>query len=114
MVMLLNVATPAAAVCVSVPPSAPLPGFVEMDRVTLVELLLVTTLLSASSMLTWMLGAMDEFSGAFIGSVVKASCVAVPAPMLKELLAALVSPPPAAVSVYPVPALLMLHPAKEA
>src|SRR5207253_5405158 len=111
----LKLATPLDTVTGPVPPallqlSTPLPGLVLMVRVTVVALSPVSTLELVSSTATeaeklpvpvaWMLA----FEA---GWLVKASCVAVPAVMLKAVLVAPVSPLLDAARVYPVPDLLM-------
>jgi hypothetical protein len=93
-----NVATPATAVCVNVPDRVPLPGFVPIARVTALTAD-VTTLPSASSMLTCTFGVMVAAAPVFVGWTVNASCVAVPGVTLKRLLFAPVSPVALAASV---------------
>jgi hypothetical protein len=93
-----NVATPATAVCVAVPDSVPLPGFVPIARITALTAD-VTTLPSASSMLTCTFGVIDAAAAVFVGCTVNANCVAVPGVILKPLLVAAVSAPEVAFNV---------------
>src|SRR3954466_13505654 len=101
-----NVATPAAADTVVVPDSVPPPGLVPIATVMLaVEL--VTVLPNASCTATCTAGAMATPAVALVGWTMKASLEAAAGLMLNADDVAPVSPPEVAVSVYPVPDLLM-------
>src|SRR6058998_2503948 len=99
MLKLENVATPLTAATLIVPDSVALPGFAPSATVT-VPVKSVATLPWASRAAP---------AAPFGGCTVNASCVAAAADTVKGLLVALVGPEAAAVSVYPVPALLMLR-----
>jgi hypothetical protein len=109
----LNVATPLDALSVLVPLNVPLPGFVPIVNTMEAELP-VTVLPPASCTVTTGCVANAMPPVELLGLVVKAIFVAAPTVMLKVLLVALVTPPLDAVSVYPLPALSILHPANVA
>src|ERR1700719_3969740 len=104
-----NVATPATAFACAVPLNVPLDGFVPMAIVIwlVAAAPVVTTLPRASSTLTATAAVIEAPAATLLGCTVNASFVAAPT-TLNALLVALVSPVALAVSVYPVPALLML------
>src|SRR6266550_1723665 len=103
-----NVATPFTAATAAVPDSVPLPALVPIATVT-PPVKAVTTLPSPSSALTATAGAIAAPAVALLGWTVNASCVAVPGVMLKAALVTPVTPVAFAVSVYPLPVLLMLR-----
>src|SRR5512140_3044448 len=101
-----NVATPADADTVVVPDSVPPPGLVSMPTVMLaVEL--VTVFPKVSCTVTCTAGAMATPAVAFAGWAVKASLLAAAGVMVKAAEAAPVRGSEVALSVYPVPVLLM-------
>src|SRR5204863_1376338 len=97
-----NVATPAAAAAVAVPESVPPPGLAPMATVTL-PANPVAVLPCASRAVTCTAGAIVAPAVVVPGCTVNASWLATPGVMLKPALLAVVTPGPAAVSVYPVP-----------
>src|ERR1700751_4015160 len=88
---LLNVATPFTAFTFVVPLNVPPAGFVPIAIAT-AAVLVVTTLLFASSTCTVTAGVMAEQAAVFEGCVPNTSCVAVPGVMLKVLLVPAVNP----------------------
>src|SRR5436309_15656970 len=108
MLKLENVATPLTAATLIVPDSVALPGLTPNATVT-VPVKSVATLPWASRAVTCTAGVSAAPAAPFGGCTVNASCVAAAADTVKGLLVALVGPEAAAVSVYPVPALLMLR-----
>src|SRR5947199_3787616 len=108
MLKLENVATPLTAARLIVPDSVALPGLMPSATVT-VPVKSVATLPSASRAVTCAAGVSAAPSAPVVGCTVNASCVAAAADTVKGLLVAPVGPEAEAVSVYPVPALLMLR-----
>src|SRR5205809_516416 len=107
MLRLENVANPATAATAVVPDRVPLPGFASSATVT-VPVNPVAVFPWASRAVTCTAGVSAAPAAPFVGCTVNASCVAAAADTVKGLLVALVGPEADAVSVYPVPALLML------
>src|SRR5437762_3560969 len=105
-----NVATPETAAAVVVPDSVPPPALEPSVTLTL-PAKPVATLPSASCAVTCTAGVIAAPAVALVGCTLKTSTLGAPAVTLN---AALVAPPPTpeapAVSVYPVPVLLMLNP----
>src|SRR5712692_12090352 len=97
-----KVATPA------VPDSVPLLGFVPIATVT-VPVNPVAMLPWASWAVTWTAGVMAAPAVVAVGWTEKTSWVAVPTVMSKPVLVALAGPVAEAISVYPLPVLLMLR-----
>src|SRR5947199_133017 len=108
MLRLANVAPPLTAVRLVVPESVAPPGLTPSATVT-VPVKSVATLPWASRAVTCTAGVSAAPAAPFVGCTVNASCVAAAADTVKGLLVALVGPEADAVSVYPVPALLMLR-----
>src|SRR5438552_3782434 len=110
MLRLANVATPETAAAVAVPESVPPPALGPSVTLTL-PAKPMATLPSASWAVTCTAGVIAAPAVALVGCTLKASTLGAPAVTLN---AALVAPPPTpeapAVSVYPVPVLLMLNP----
>ena len=93
-----NVATPATAFTVAVPPSVPPPGFVPMAMVTgLVAV--VTTFPCESSMVTWTAGEIEAPAATLLGWTVIMSFAAPPAFTVNALLVAAVKAPEVAFNV---------------
>src|SRR5439155_1148150 len=111
MLKLENVATPLTAATLVGPDSVALPGLTPSATVT-VPVKSVATLPWASRAVTCTAGVSAAPAAPFVGCTVNASCVAAAADTVKGLLVALVGPAAEAVSVYRVPALLMLRFAK--
>src|SRR5690348_16983915 len=108
MLSVLNVATPATAVTVVVPASAPPDGFVPIATVTL-PVNAVTRLPSPSSALTCTAGVIVAPAPFVVGCTVNTSWLAVVGGViLNAALVAPLKPVAAAVSVYPVPTLSTL------
>src|SRR5689334_7029284 len=103
---LLNVATPATAFGEAVPDNVPPPGFVPIATVT-ADVSPVTRLPKASSTRTVTAGAIAAPAVASLGCTPHARLAAAVAVMLNALLVVPVSAPSAALSVYPVPVLLI-------
>ena len=103
-----NVATPLAAATVVVPESVPLPGFAPSATVT-VPVNPVAVFPCASCAVTWTAGVIAAPAVVLLGCTLNTSWLAVPAVMLKPPLVADVTPVAAALSVKPVPTLLMLR-----
>src|SRR5438270_291062 len=95
-----KVVTPATAVTVVVPESAPFPGFAPNA---------VAEFPSASCAVTCTAGVIAAPAMVVVGGTVNASCVAAPGVTLKAALV-WVSPAAPAVKVYALPTLLMLNP----
>src|SRR5438034_1245776 len=108
MLRLENVANPATAATAVVPDRVPLAGFASSATVT-VPVNPVAVFPWASRAVTCTAGVSAAPAAPFVGCTVNASCVAAAADTVKGLLVALVGPEADAVSVYPVPALLMLR-----
>src|SRR5437773_918182 len=108
MLRLENVANPATAATAVVPDRVPLPGFASSATVT-VPVNPVAVFPWASRAVTCTAGVMAAPAAALLGSTVNSSSVAAPGVGGNSTLVALLSPVAAAVSVYPVPALLMLR-----
>src|SRR2546427_5881699 len=110
MLRFANVATPATAAAVAVPESVPPPALGPSVTFTL-PAKPVATLPSASWAVTCTAGVIAAPAVALVGCTLKTSTLGAPAVTLN---AALVAAPPTpeapAVSVYPVPVLLMLNP----
>src|SRR5881628_3815682 len=106
MLRLENVATPLAAASVVVPDSVPLLGFVPIATVT-PAVKVGSVLSNASCAVTWTPGVIAAPAVVVLGCTVNISCVAAPGVMLNGVLVAPPSPVALAVSVYPVPVLLM-------
>jgi hypothetical protein len=103
---LLNVATPATAAVVAVPESVPTPGFVPIATVT-EAVLDVTVFPFASWIFTVTAGEIDAPAATLDGCVPKATFEAAPGVTLNAVDVAPVSPVLDAVSVYPLPVLLI-------
>src|SRR6266566_4016808 len=108
-----NDATPATAATVVVPASVPLPGFVATATVTF-PVNSVAVLPCASSAVTCTAGVIAVPATVPVGWTVNASWLATLGVMLNAALVAPLIPVAAAVTVYPVPVLLMLSPANVA
>src|SRR5712692_4125476 len=108
-----NVATPATAVTVTVPESAPPAGFVAIAIVTF-PVKDGIALPRASCAETRMAGAIGVPAVALEGCTVNARAVAVPALMSNGVLVSPVKAPDDAESVYPTPPLSMLRPERVA
>src|SRR5207253_1847070 len=108
---LANVATPAHAAAGAVPPREPLPGSVPIATVPF-PVIPVAVLLLASTAFPCTTLFRSAPADVVLGCTEKTSCVAVPAVILNAVLVAL--PAPVAVSVYPVPTLLIDSPANVA
>src|SRR5437867_447949 len=108
MLRLENVANPATAATAVVPDRVPLPGFASSATVT-VPGNPVAAFPWASRAVTCTAGVSAAPAAPVVGCTVKPSCVAAAAVTVKGLLVAPVGPEAEAVSVYPVPALLMLR-----
>lgn len=105
--------TPEEALTVVVPESVPPPGFVPIaTAIDAVDV--VTVLPRASVTATVTAGEIDVPAVAVVGCWTNASFDAAPAEMLNVELVALVSAPDEALSVYPVPDLLIERPEKVA
>src|SRR6185436_9554101 len=108
-----NDATPAVAATALVPASVPPPGFVPIATV-MVPVKPVAVLPWLSRAVTWTAGAIATPAVALGGCWVNTSTYAVPGAMVNAALVAPVGPVALAVSVYPVPAALMLRLLKDA
>src|SRR3954453_14762621 len=106
-----NVATPFTAATVLVPDNVPPPGFVPIPNVTDDESV-VTVLPAASCTVTFGCCANATPPVEVPGCVENTSFDATPTAMSNGALVAVVRPPLVAVSVYPVPPLSILQPAK--
>src|SRR5206468_620885 len=102
-----NVATPATAATVVVPERVPLPGFAPSATVTLL-VQPVAVFPCPSSALTCTAGVIPAPATVLLGWTLKLSCVAAPAVMLNGVEVVPLRLPLLAVSVSPVPPLLLL------
>ena len=116
MLRFANVATPETAAAVAVPESVPPPALGPSVTFTL-PAKPVATLPSASWAVTCTAGVIAAPAVALVGCTLKTSALGAPAVTLNAALVAPPPPPPPpptpeapAVSVYPVPVLLMLNP----
>src|SRR5215472_12393631 len=111
-----KVATPEATVTAEPPLRVPPAGLVPMARLTVVALSAVSMLPLASSTATVTAGVMVAPAAVFDGPWTKASLAGGPVPVMVKAaeVAAVYDGELAAVSVYPVPALLMDRPEKVA
>src|SRR5438034_273574 len=107
-----KVVTPATAVTVVVPESAPFPGFAPNATVTW-AVKLGSVFPRASWAVTCTAGVIAAPAVVLVGGTVNASCVAAPGVTLKAALVC-VSPAAPAVRVYALPTLLMLNPGNAA
>src|SRR6266566_7751495 len=98
MLNVANVATPATAATVVVPPSVPPPGFAAIDTVTL-PVNLVAVFPCASLAVSCAAGLIGAPAVVLVGGTVNASCVAAPGVISKAPVVAPVTPVAAAVSV---------------
>src|SRR6266704_74459 len=103
-----KVATPFTAATVAVPDSVPPLGFTPIATVTL-PVNPVAMFPCASCAVTWTAGVIAAPAVVLVGCPVKMSCAAAPGVMLNGILVAPVTPVVLAVTVYPVPLLLMLR-----
>src|SRR5438046_1494339 len=104
-----NVATPETAAAVVVPDSVPPPALEPSVTLTL-PAKPVATLPSASCAVTCTAGVIAAPAVALVGCTLKTSALGAPAVTLNAALVPPLTPEAPAVSVYPVPVLLMLNP----
>src|SRR5712691_9153804 len=103
-----KLATPATAAMVVVPDNVPPPGFVPIATVT-VPVKPVAVFPWASCAVTCTAGVIAAPAVVAVGWTEKTSCVAAAGVMVNAVLVALAGPVAEALSVYPVPTLLMLR-----